>query len=356
MFSKLLGIISAACLICGLLSSPGYGASFYAGKTVTLVQGRTPGGTGDVRARAVIEYLQKYLGDGKATLVSRYMPGVGGTLAANYMANKAKRNGLIIGNIGSSMFPNGILKARGVRYDLDDFVFLGSASPGNPYTFIIGPSLNIDSVEELKKHKGLRIGQRSVGHAMYILDRIIAYVLEFKDPRWVLGYSSSELPLAVAKGEVDAESQSIPGILRGTPDWINNPKFKFPVTMKNAVGQGAEAVPGFPQGLPTLQQFADTELKKDLIRFNDSIRPTAAPYFVPKGVPTEALKELKEAFSKVWKDPEFAEAYKKATAGEDAGPMTGEEIDRILASRPRNPEVIKLYQKLIGAGPLPAAK
>ncbi|HEX9879683.1 MAG TPA: hypothetical protein VGB25_05775 [Candidatus Binatia bacterium] len=350
---RLLAVVSSAVLTLGLLTARGYGASYFDGKTVTVVQGRTPAGTGDVRARVVIEYLQKYLGT-NVTIVSRYVPGGGGNQAANYMAQKAKRNGLTIGNVGSSMFPNAILGARGVRYNLEDFVFLGSASPGNPYTLVIRPGLKLDTVEKVKDYQGLRFAQRSVGHAMYILDRIVAYTLDLKDPKWILGYSSSEIPIALEKGEADAESQSIPGIMRETPHWLN--EFGFPVTIKNAVGQGAEAVPGFPQGLPSLEQYADTKLKQEVLQFNNAIRPTAAPYFVPKGLPPEVLKELKEAFGKIWKDPKFSAAYKKATAGEDAVPMTGEEIERILASRPKNPEVRDLYQQLIGAGPLPAKK
>ena len=125
-------------------------APYYEGKTLTMIQGRTPGGTGDIRARSVIKYLRKHL-EGSPTIVSRYMPAGGGTLAANFMAKKAKRDGLTIGNIGSSMFPNAILKSRGVRYKLDDFIYLGSPSPGNPYTLIISPRLDIKTVKAVKK-------------------------------------------------------------------------------------------------------------------------------------------------------------------------------------------------------------
>lgn len=162
-------VLLSVALLIGVYGSGAAAAPFYKGKTLTLVQGRTPGGTGDVRARVAIPYLQKYLA-GNPTIVSRYMPGGGGTIASNYMANVAKRDGLTIANIGSSMFPNAILGARGIRYKLEDFEFLGSASPGNPYALVITGGLNLDTVEAVKAHKGLRFAQRSVGHAMYILE------------------------------------------------------------------------------------------------------------------------------------------------------------------------------------------
>jgi tripartite-type tricarboxylate transporter receptor subunit TctC len=34
---------------------------FYQGKTITVIQGREPGGTGDMRSRAVTQFLQKYI-------------------------------------------------------------------------------------------------------------------------------------------------------------------------------------------------------------------------------------------------------------------------------------------------------
>ena len=78
-------------------NSSAAGAPFYQGKTLTVIQGRTPGGTGDLRTRTVIQHLKRFL-PGNPTIVSQYMPGGGGTLAANHLANVAKRDGLTIGN------------------------------------------------------------------------------------------------------------------------------------------------------------------------------------------------------------------------------------------------------------------
>ena len=36
-------------------------SSYYQGKTIRLVQGREPGGSGDTRAKLVMPYLKKYL-------------------------------------------------------------------------------------------------------------------------------------------------------------------------------------------------------------------------------------------------------------------------------------------------------
>src|SRR5262245_45020868 len=49
----------------------------YKGKTLTIIQGREPGGSGDMRARAVAPFLQKHI-PGNPTVLFEYMPGGGG--------------------------------------------------------------------------------------------------------------------------------------------------------------------------------------------------------------------------------------------------------------------------------------
>lgn len=323
---------------------------FYQDKTLTIIEGRRAGGTGSLRTQAVAKYLTKYL-PGNPAIVYRYMPGGGGTAAANHVANVVERDGLTIANIGTGVYSNAILGARGVRYELDDFIFLGSASSGGPYTLVIRPELHLDTVEKLRAYRGLRFGQRSVGHTMYILDRIFAYILGLKEPKWVLGYDSREIELALERGEADAQSNNLYTFLRETPDWIRE-GFTVPIVMKNTKGRGAEFVPEFPQGRPTLDQFADTELKRAVLRFHNNSRPGSSVFFAPRDIPEAALGALKQAFRETWNDPQFAEDYKRLT-GEPADPITGEAIERALEQVPRDSEIMEIYKRLIGVGPLP---
>lgn len=58
----------ALCIV--IFSSVATASPFYQGKTLTVLQGRSPGGTGDLRTRAVIKYLKKHLA-GNPTIVSK---------------------------------------------------------------------------------------------------------------------------------------------------------------------------------------------------------------------------------------------------------------------------------------------
>ncbi|MBM2805116.1 MAG: tripartite tricarboxylate transporter family receptor, partial [Deltaproteobacteria bacterium] len=71
-------------------------APFYQGKTITIVHGRSAGGSGDFRTRAVVPFLHKYI-PGNPTIVHEYMDGAGGRKAANHIFNVARPDGLTIG-------------------------------------------------------------------------------------------------------------------------------------------------------------------------------------------------------------------------------------------------------------------
>ena len=77
-------------------------APFYQGKTITVLQGREPGGTGDLRARAVTQFLQKYI-PGNPTIIHEFMAGGGVLRAANHMYAVAKPDGLTIGSVSSGI-------------------------------------------------------------------------------------------------------------------------------------------------------------------------------------------------------------------------------------------------------------
>ncbi len=328
----------------------GVEASYYDGKTVKVLGGWRPGGTANLRAKITVKHLMKYIGE-NPVFVFQFMPGAGGIGATNYLANSAKRDGFTIASATSGIFSSFFLGVPSVRYNLDDFVLLGAGSPGGTTVLSIRPNLKIDSVEKLKAYDGLRFANRAVGHSMYNRDRITSYILGLKNPKWVLGYNSGEIRLALGRGEADASFGGIAGLLRQAPHWITE-GFGFPLVIKDVKGHGVEVFPDFPQGVPSLDQFADTKLKKAVLRLHYASTPGGTFFFVHKAIPAKALNALKTAFNKVWKDAVFAKEYEKLTR-QKAEPMTGKDYMDLLRSRPKDPKVTELYKQIAGPGPLP---
>src|ERR1044071_3886526 len=79
-------------------------APFYQGKTIKILDGSEPGGTGDLRTKTLIPFLQKHI-PGNPLIVVEYMPGGGGRKAANYLY-QMKSDGLTIGIPGTGFVPS----------------------------------------------------------------------------------------------------------------------------------------------------------------------------------------------------------------------------------------------------------
>ena len=143
-------------------------APFYQGKTITIIHGRAAGGSGDLRVRAVIPFLQKYI-PGNPTFVHEYMDGGGGRKAANHIFAISRTDGLVIGNVGGGVVANAILGEQGVQYDLDKLPFIGSPYSATHYLFVTRREAGLRNLEKLRSTAGLRIGAQSVGHTNYTL-------------------------------------------------------------------------------------------------------------------------------------------------------------------------------------------
>lgn len=341
-------------LVLGVARAESAEAGYYQGKTLTVIEGRSPGGAASLRTQAILKYVQKYL-PGHPAVVYQYMAGGGGMAAANHMAHVAKRDGLTIASIGTALYSNAIFGAPGVRYRLDDFAYLGSPAPsGGPYALVVQPKLGLDTVEKLRAYKGLRLANRSAGHGMYVAERIMVFVLELKEPKWILGYDDRELDLALERAEADALTNNPRTFLRETPHWLKQ-GFTIPVVMRDPRGRGVESVPGFPQTPGSVERYVDTELKRKVLQLFKASKPSTTVFFVSKGIPDVALKALEEAFNKAWKDPEFAKHYEQLT-NLPTDPMLGDEIEQALRELPNDPHVMEVYKQIIGAGPLPPSR
>jgi tripartite-type tricarboxylate transporter receptor subunit TctC len=339
------GIVIALVLF---LSPAAAQTSFYEGKTLVIIQGRDPGGTGDIRARTVMSYLQKYL-PGNPNIVMEYMPGGGSRKAANHLFTSAKPDGLTIGNVSSGMVTAAVLKSKGVLYDLDKFVYLGSPFSSHHSVFVTRKELGLDSLDKLRAASGLRIGGQSVGFSTYNEGRLFAYILRLKAPNFVTGYGGAELDPALLRGEIDGRATSADTVLRRNPDWLKKDVVDFHSIIEVPKGDQHKQ---FAQ-LPEIETLAKSDLDRNVISLQRAFRVTGQPFIAPPGIPAERVKMLQEAFRKTYLDPDFQKEYKKITR-DDPSPLLPEKHEQVIRKIPRDAEAIEIFNKLAGADPLPA--
>ncbi|MGH7824666.1 MAG: Bug family tripartite tricarboxylate transporter substrate binding protein [Candidatus Binatia bacterium] len=331
-----------------LASSSGFSqAPFYQGKTITIIRGGSPGGLGDMRTRAMATYLKKHI-PGNPTILIEFMPGGGGRKAANHIYRGTRPDGLTIGSAPGGMVFSAILGETGVDYDLDKFIYLGSPNSESHYVFFTNAKLGFNSLEKLRGHSGLRIGAQTVGHPIYYTGRLFAYVLGLKEPKFITGYSSPELDVAMLRDELDATSGVASSLLKQNPEFVEKRLMNFHAVVEIPKG---DKHPRFAN-LPELETFVKSERERQLIALHRTFRLAGSPFMLAPGTPKERVNILQEAIRKIFADPEFHSEYKKL-AGEEASPLLPQELAKAIRELPREPETIEFYKMLGGTQALP---
>jgi tripartite-type tricarboxylate transporter receptor subunit TctC len=90
--------------------------------------------------------------------------------------------------------------------------------------------------------------------------------------------------------------------------------------------------------VPTMFELAKTEADRQAMRMLFARTEYGRPYFLPPDVPADRVQALRRAFDATMKDPAFlAEAPKLQL---DVSPMTGEEVQALVADLVSTPPAI----------------
>jgi len=349
-FSFSIGFMPVALLVV-LILCPRLARSqtpFYQGKTMTIIQGTAPGGSSDMLTRSMMPFLQKHIA-GNPTIVSEYIPGGGGIKAANHIFKNVKPDGLTIGRIGGGLVTNAVLGEKGVLYDLDKFIYLGSPHSTYHWVFLTRRETGVKTIDDLRSASKLRIGAQAVGHSIYFVGRMFAYLIGINDPSFVVGYSGTELDAALARGEIDARINNADTTLTRNAELLKTGAVVPHVIMEVPKGLKHHHF----SSLPEIESFAKSDRERKLLHMVRVFRQFGTPSILPPGTPKEQVDILKAAMVKTFKDPEFPAEYKKFT-GDEATPLMPDEMEKALKELPRDAETVALFKKLNAAGPLPA--
>jgi tripartite-type tricarboxylate transporter receptor subunit TctC len=342
-------ILLAAPLSLGLPASGFPQSPFYEGKTINVIYGGGAGGTVDLRLRATAAVLRKHI-PGRPTLTIEYMPGGGSRKAANHLY-RSRPDGLTMGVMLGTFVHAAVLGSTGVLYDLDKVIYLGSPASGEPYIFLSRKEAKLNTFDKLRGASGVRIGAQSVGHNLYNIARILAYVTSMKEPKFITGFAQgNEVNLALMQGELDARWTLQPTLVREARDWIEQKLVDFHMVIEVPKGR-RHPHPVFA-GLPDIEQFAKSEKDRKLIAMHRAFAGVSTPFILPPGTPPDKVQILRDAMRKTLNDPEFYAEFKKLV-GEEPTPLMPEELEKAIRDLPRDREVIELFNKLSSADAMP---
>ena len=321
-------------------------SDFYKGKTITVYIGTTPGALYDQWGRILAQHMGKHI-PGKPDMIVQNMPGAGHMIAANYVYNKTKPDGLsLIGSIVPTLYFDQLVGRKEAQYDWAKFVWIGSPVQGESQMYMRAdtPYKTIEDVRNAKEPP--RCGAQGTSDSAYYLPKLFEETIGTKF-NLVQGYPGGpEIDLAVERGEIHCRAFTIEAFMSREPyhTWR---KKGF---VRNIIQTGKKRDAKLPE-TPTLWELMDRYKTPDPSRRLATLMLASGqlgrPMMATPGVPAERVKILRDAFNATMKDSEFLTDIDKRQF--DLDPVAGEELEKIVKdvmSQP--PDIVERMKKLLG--------
>jgi len=311
---------------------------FYRGKTVSLTVGYSVGGGYDTYARILARYMGRHI-PGNPTIVVQNMPGAGSLKAANYLYTVAPKDGTAIGMFGRGLAMEPLIGTSPVQFEAAKFVWLGSGT-NEVSVFVTWHASPIKTWADMLS-KSFTVGGEGSGSDpdIYALMLKNAFGVKLK---LISGYpGTTEVALALERGEVDGRASWSWSSLNATkPDWIAQKKVNLVVQLN--MTKAPEL-----QNVPLITEFAKDDRQKQILKLVLSRQVMGRPFMAPPGLPADRAQALRQAFDATMKDSDFlAEAKAR---GQDVNPVSGAELDKLLADLYATPkDVVEETKKAIG--------
>jgi tripartite-type tricarboxylate transporter receptor subunit TctC len=326
-FSRSPEVVAGACLLILLsLGRSGHGQSepFYSGKTVRIVVGFTPGGFYDRWARLLSRYMPKYI-PGNPNFVVQNMPGASSVIAANYVYNIAKSDGLTLLVPINSLYLDQLVGRSEVRFDVRKFEFIGTQekAPTLLYFRADSPFKTLDDI--IKAKEPPKCGSTGTASTGYLLAKIMDEAFKAK-LNTVTGYQGgSEIDVAVERGEIVCRGMDIPPHFGREPfDGWHKKGFD-----RHILQSGPKRDPRMgdaPTLFELMDQFKTPEVMRGVARVIMASGDFGRPMVAGPGNPPERIKILREAYAKAMRDPDLVAEAKKSKMDMEHTP--GEELQK----------------------------
>ena len=295
-------------------------ADFFKGKTLTIYVGLSAGGGYDMNARLLSRHFGKYI-PGNPTVVVRNMPGAGGLVMTNHVANVSPKDGLHLGAPQRGVpFEPLLGQDSKAKFDPRTLNWIGSVNSDTSLA-LVHKRTGIKTWKDLRNRDtiiaGTGVGTESVV-VPYVLRNLMG--LKFKV---IAGFpGGSEMNLALARGEVDG---------RGTFSWTSlKPNYKEWVESGDYVmlfQMGLRKHKDLPD-VPLVIDLAETEELKRLLKIQFTAFELGRPIFAAEGVPADRIATLRKAFDDAMKDKDLMLEAEKSD--QEVNPMSGAEMQDIF--------------------------
>ncbi len=289
-----LGVIAMGAAQAPALAADG----FYKGKTLKVIIRSSPGGGNDFYGRLMARHMPRHI-PGNPRSIPVNMKGAGGIVAANYMHNRAKRDGSEIAILSRAIAVVQRTKTKGVLYDVNNLIPLGSTASSTA-VFLVSEKSKLKSLKDIKRGgRQIAVGTTGPGGGAY--QRSMVLKLDGYPMKIITGYGSTgEKVLSVARGEVEMTAGSMETMRTA----IKEEKFRI-------IGKLGAPHPEIPKGTPDLRDVVSGKYRP-LAALLVAPLEAGRPFYAAPGVPSDRVKILRSAFVGALKDPKLLGEAKKA--------------------------------------------
>ncbi|HEY7555090.1 MAG TPA: hypothetical protein VIH18_09805 [Candidatus Binatia bacterium] len=323
---------------------------YFYGKTITLQVGAPAGGRQDRIARTMARYLAKYTAGTPAFVILNKTGGQG--IPAMLALSKGPTDGSFMSTVISSYMEAPYFGAPGATYEPRNFVYVGAPGTGKQRNVLFfHRRAGIKTLRDLTSRE-VTIGSQGVGSRSYLYSRLITEILGLK-VRWVLGYDTLQLNVAIEQGEVQGRVNDAASLMTDKPEWFTNREIVALVAM--TLPEGLPPVKhAIFEGVPSIMQFAKTDAQKNIIHKINSTGRLGAALAFPPGTPEPIRQIMEEALLKVGTDPAFRKDWEDVVLeGLPFEQMySGKEVlENVKIYTDWRPEIMSMYKRLAHEAP-----
>jgi len=256
-----------------------------------------PGGGYDFYGRLLARNMAKHI-PGNPDMFVVNMPGAGGIVAANYLANRAKRNGTEIAILTRELALAQRTKEVGVKYDLRKLNAVGSAA-SSTFLIVMGKNQPIKSYDQLRNSSKLVLfAATGPGAGSYQYPALLKQ--DGFNVKIITGIIGGQARfLSIERGEVNGTANSYESTAKAIKE------FGLIPILYN--GAPIDALKGVPHINKHLSQNG-----KAIAALMGAPLAAGRPFFTTPGVPADRLNILRAAFKAALHDPQLLKEAKRA--------------------------------------------
>jgi len=314
--------------IAGVLAIAGFStaadAQFFKGKRVNVIINYGAGGNTDIQARMVMRHVIKHL-DGKPRLIYRHVSGAGGSVGANFLGEAGKTNGSMMGVFTIPIMAQ-VMKAPELRVDLSKFMYVGAVAQqtiAHVRKDAI-PGKTINSYKDLlfNSDHPIRSGGHGPTSSKDLRTRLIFEALKIP-LKHVTGYKTGgKIRAAILKDELDLTADSLAGYYGRVMSQLIKPGISVPAWHIGSPGPNNTILhsSSVPKDIPSFQEVYEEKFGKgkrpdkmlwNAIRTIGASREMLRIIVFRAGTAPKIVNEMRAAWAKTMKDPEFLKEYAK---------------------------------------------